>query len=180
MKNISFRPGLDGGLRISAPYHASRASILKAAAECSPGLKKLVETSEKESEPYLFGEKVVSMPGEKKCRELLLDYLKEAVRRYEAELSVFPPYEVKVKKLKGVLGYNAKKAHVLCFSLSLIKYHPHIIDSVVVHELAHYFYFDHGKGFKILLNSSFPDYASCRKHLERRIYSYEEAIAPNR
>lgn len=46
----------------------------------------------------------------------------------------------------------------LCFSWRLIRYPPEAIDYVVVHELAHIRYKNHGRDFYALIASVLPDY----------------------
>ncbi len=165
IKRVYFRPARDGGIAVSAPYAMRFSDVLSLIKKSERSILSLLERSTKEDGCYLFGKKVDAEPGEAERKRLLLAYLREAVASYEGKIGVFPPYAVKVRKMKTRLGSNSRRSHALTFALSLSSYDPHIIDSVVVHELCHHFYFDHGRGFHILLKSEFPDYERCRKKL---------------
>ena len=68
------------------------------------------------------------------------------VRMYEQMMNI-PEYKVRVQKMRSRYGSNSKQTHTLNFSTVLIHYTIDIIDSVVVHELAHYYVFNHSKDF---------------------------------
>ncbi|MBQ7243982.1 MAG: M48 family metallopeptidase, partial [Bacilli bacterium] len=51
------------------------------------------------------------------------------------------------------------------FQCRLMAFHPSIIDSVVVHELAHHYQFDHSKKFYDIVYRYCPDYDKLRKKL---------------
>ena len=49
------------------------------------------------------------------------------------------PYRVSVKKMTSRYGSNSSQTHTVSYSLVLLHYSVEIIDSVIVHELAHDF-----------------------------------------
>lgn len=179
-KAISFRKGDGRSLKVSAPYRTSIAAVQKAVDELAPRLIRLLEAPS--SLPadgnghYFFG-KLYPYPLtpalEKEERKAFHAYVLAATRKYEAILDIYEPYKVSVRKMSTRLGTNSRKTHKITYSLSLMAYDPHIVDSVVIHELAHHFFFDHQKGFHLLLRSAFPDYEKCRKKLLRRDYRWE-------
>ncbi len=180
-RSISFRKGEGRSLKVSAPYRTSMAAIQKAAEELAPRLLRLLEAPSSLPEGgnghYFFGKfypDPLTQALEKEERKAFYAYVLAATRKYEAILDIYEPYRVSVRKMSTRLGSNSRKTHKITYSLSLMAYDPHIIDSVVVHELAHHFFFDHQKGFHLLLRSAFPDYEKCRKKLLRRDYRWEE------
>ena len=137
---------------------------------------------------YLFGNKVnLHFPGiltisdyepihyvdiptlEKKLRPIILDFITSRVRHYESLMSL-PTYKVTIRKMKSRLGSNSKRTKTLNFSTILIHYSVPIIDSVVVHELAHIKEFNHSKKFYDVVYKYCPNYKEYRKDLLRGNY----------
>ena len=108
---------------------------------------------------------------EKNLRRLLLNYLNESVRKYEREMGIEEPYQISVKKMSSRYGSNSKQTHRLHFQFDLVHYSPEIIDSVVVHELAHHFYRNHQQRFYSCVLEYCPEYYSLKKKLRNKIHS---------
>lgn len=138
---------------------------------------------------YLFGQKVVvTYPGElyldaetkisfkdvndllKKCRKYFLNYV-TARTNYYADRMKAPRYFVKVRQMGSRYGSNNKQAKVITYSLTLLHYSPEIIDSVVVHELAHCFVYDHSDKFYRVVYSYCPEYDIFRKKLIKAVFA---------
>ena len=155
--------------------------------------KKLINASVK-PEPisgdfvYLFGNKYdLSYPGKitftgykeiiykdqdelyRKLKPIFLDIITKRVRYFETQMKL-PSYKVSVKYMKSRFGSNSKYTKTLHFSLSLIHFSMPIIDSVVVHELAHILVYNHSKKFYDVVYKYCPDYPKYRKMLIRGIY----------
>lgn len=125
---------------------------------------------------YLFGEKV-PFPDEINeknfemfLKKQLLDYLDNSVRVFEEKMGVKKPYAIRVRKMDTRFGSNSMKTHALSFQLDLVHFSREIIDSVVVHELAHEFQRNHSKKFYDLVYKECPDYWGLKRKLRRRIY----------
>lgn len=125
---------------------------------------------------YLFGDKI-EIPAEVDesnihsfLKNQLKIYLETSVRDYENRMNIKKPYKISVKTMKTRYGSNSLKTHSLSFQLDLVHFSPKIIDSVVVHELAHEFYRDHSKKFYDVIYKECPDYLDLKKKLRRRIY----------
>lgn len=142
---------------------------------------------------YLFGDKIkLSFPGkiifstkheivfadfeelENKLKKFFLEVIKKRVAMYEAIMKVAPPYKVKVRKMETRNGSNSRATHSLCFNFKLIHYDYKIIDSVIIHELAHHFYFDHSKNFYNVVYKYCPEYKTLHNMLRKKIYSYDK------
>ena len=138
---------------------------------------------------YLFGQKVVvTYPGEimldvetkisfkdindllKKCRKYFLNYVTGRTNFY-AERMKAPRYLVKVRQMRSRYGSNNRHAKTITYSLTLLHYSPEIIDSVIVHELAHCFVYDHSDKFYRVVYSYCPEYDVFRKKLIKAVFA---------
>ena len=154
---------------------------------------RLIKTSKKE-EPvnenyvYIFGNKYdLSYPGRisiqgyqdiiynskdeliKKIKPIFLDILKKRVAYYSSLMNV-PEYKVSVRVMKSRYGSNSKRTKHINFALLLVHYSMPIIDSVVVHELAHILVFNHSKKFYDVVYKYCPEYNRYRKLLIKGVY----------
>ncbi|MCX5775073.1 MAG: M48 family metallopeptidase, partial [Firmicutes bacterium] len=156
-----------GEILISAPYLASRKLILDNLEHIFPRLEPMLkrEAAISLDSIYLLGEKrplvqdghfSVSDVGvtfkspddlDRKLRKFALDFITSRVRYYEMAMNVPKAYKVRVRKMESRYGSNSRGSHTLTFAFKLIHYSPAIIDSIVVHELAHFFNFDHSHQF---------------------------------
>ena len=75
-------------------------------------------------------------------------------------------YKVRVQKMKSRLGSNSKATNTLNFTLKLIHFSKEAIDSVIIHELAHYFKFDHSKEFYDVVYKYCPNYDKLNKEFK--------------
>ena len=138
---------------------------------------------------YLFGRKMeVSYPGEilidaetkiafksqedlfKKLKKYFLNYI-HGRTVFFAELMNAPLYTVKVRQMKSRYGSNNRQSKVVTYSLTLIHYSPEIIDSVVVHELAHCFVYNHSDNFYRVVYNYCPRYDELRKKLIKAVFA---------
>ena len=181
-RNIYFRYKEDG-FHISAPYLTSKRTI-------ETGLNKFAEKAIKQftnsHSKFSFDEDFVYLLGEKqslnalniKNPQELQGFLQknaaflitELVKKYEGIMGVFEPYKVKVRDTERQYGSNSKRTHTLSFQTSLIHYSPEIIETVVVHELAHDFERNHGKNFYNIVYSFSPNYKELQKKLKKGIH----------
>ena len=181
-RNIYYRYKEDG-FHVSAPYLVGQKTIVK-------GLDKFAEKilaqfskdhshfSFEEDYVYLFGEKVsLSQENIKNTQELQDFLLKngtflltELTRKYEKIMGISEPYKVKMRDTKRQYGSNSKRTHTLSFQIALVHYSPEIIESVVVHELAHDFERNHGKNFYNIVYSYCPKYKELQRKLKKGIH----------
>ena len=186
IKNIHFR-FVDGAFVVSCNRLTSKRSIVT-------GLDKYAESLIKRSiKPnaigedyfYLLGKKLpYSDVGEisftdgskivwksrddfnKKMKKFFLNHVTKRVEIYSKLMNV-PLYKVTVKEMRTRFGSNSKHTKTLHFSLVLMHYSSEIIDSVVVHELAHILVYDHSKKFYDIVYKYCPNYDIYRKKLIR-------------
>lgn len=98
-------------------------------------------------------------------KEKAREILPERVKFYSEIMSLFPS-AVKITSAKTRFGSCSGK-NSLCFSYRLMQYPDAAIDYVVVHELAHIKYKNHGKQFYALIEKYMPDYREREKLLKK-------------
>src|SRR5574344_1659739 len=137
----------------------------------------------KENGMYIFGEFVnfeegfikvlnhnilYSTPEDfyKKVNKIVKPYFDERLKYFEEIMNVMPLYNLKLRKSTTRYGCNIKKTHTITFNLELIHYDPEIIDSVIIHELAHHFEFNHQKNFYKIVYKYCPNYDDLDRKLK--------------
>ena len=133
---------------------------------------------------YVFGQKIaVSYPGEmsidettfsykdetdlfKKLKKVFLSYVSDRTMFYEKEMGA-PNFQVKVRQMKSRYGSNNKQSKTITYSTVLLPFSKEIIDSVIVHEIAHCFVYDHSDKFYKVVYKYSPRYDILRKKLIR-------------
>lgn len=174
---------------ISCPLFYTKSTIIKGLDQFAESLiKRSIKPSPiKENGMYLYGNFVeLKYPGKilidgkelsyqdndellLKLKPSFLDFVTKRVKYY-SELMKLPLYKVRVQKMKSRYGSNSKHTKTLNFNLNLIHYEVGVIDSVIVHELAHILVFDHSKKFYDVVYKYCPDYPKYRKMLNKGIY----------
>lgn len=103
-------------------------------------------------------------------KKYALKVFEQRVRHYEQIMNVAKPYNIRVRDMKTRFGTNSRKTYTICLSLKLIHYNIDVIDSVVIHELAHHFHFDHSDKFYRVLYKYCPLYEELKKILRKGVY----------
>ena len=189
MKNITYRYK-EGVFYISMPWYCLKNDVIK-------GLDKYAERlikSEKKSLArgdnyiYLLGERIelndshqLVIPDgtivvyideidlDKKLKKWFLNLIKMRVAYYTNMMKV-ESYKVRVQKMSSRFGSNSKHTKSLNFSLILMHYSIDIIDSVVVHELAHILVYNHSKEFYDVVYKYCPNYDLYHLKLRKGIF----------
>ena len=167
-------------LRVGAPTHLSR-SLKTIDRFVMDNLPKLIqrESSKKpdyaDGKLYVFGEeKDVGELNETEIdaylKKIGLPYLEERTRYYESLMGIKDPYRVRIRTMKTRYGVNSPTTHTVTFTTRLICYSPEVIDSVVVHELAHHFVHNHQKKFYDIVYRYCPDYRLYHAKLRKTIH----------
>lgn len=100
----------------------------------------------------------------KALKALARSVLPEKVARYASAMGLRPT-GVKITSAQKRYGSCSGK-NSLCFSCYLMRSPDEAIDAVVVHELAHIRYKNHGKPFYALVEQYMPDYKARKKLLK--------------
>ena len=186
-RHVTMRKLSSGGYSLSMPTYYRRYSQSKIQTIALSLLEKFKTFYERNRTKYhgeknwgedycfLFGEKIEGDFSRKEkvlafLNNHALPYIKERVAHYEGMMGISKPYNVRVRDMETRYGSNSAKTHALSFALSLICYSPDIIDSVVVHELAHYFEPNHSKRFYAVVYRYDPDYQVSRRKLIKEIH----------
>lgn len=120
-----------------------------------------------QSKKYVEGLGTFSDESELKklLKKTLLKYVNMRAKELESIMNISNPYRYSVKSMKTRYGSNSRKTHRIAISLNLVHYNHKMIDSVIVHELAHDKHFDHSKAFYSEVYRYCPDYKILRKKL---------------
>jgi len=174
-----------GHFIISVPYAFPLHLALKFARESLPKLLKACAKRNSLPVPilgdevYLFGLLThldgFSLLPKNKQKDLLKnrfdDYLFSRVKELSKIMDVPLVYIVRSREMKNSYGINNFRKKYLSFSLELVHYNKHIIDSVIIHELAHHFEHNHSKNFYKIVLEYVPDYWESRKKLINHLYA---------
>ena len=109
---------------------------------------------------------------DKKLKKWFVKYLEVRVRYYEQQMGISKSYKVRVRKMSSRYGSNSSATHALTFSMILIHYSHDVIDSVIIHELAHDKIKDHSKRFYDVVYKYCPNYDSLHKRLRKGEFSW--------
>lgn len=107
----------------------------------------------------------------KKLKKMLYNYASKRMREYEMIMNIDRPYNLMIREMKTRYGTNSKKTHRITLSLNLIHYSFEMIDSVIIHELAHDKYFDHSKNFYNEVLKYCPNYRILNKRMKKGEYA---------
>ena len=111
---------------------------------------------------------VYSSPDDldKKLKNWFLKFITLRVRHYQ-EIMGLEEYKVRVQQMSSRYGSNSKHTKTLNFALLLMHYSIPIIDSVIVHELAHEVVYNHSQDFYNLIYQYYPQYDICHQKLRK-------------
>lgn len=181
-RNIYFRYK-DDGFHVSAPRFTKDKTIIQGIDKFFDRLliqhkSRTSHYSFEEDYIYILGEKIALSSLNINSEEELEKYLKTQglgiltteVRKYEQIMGIKIPYKVKIRDTKNQFGSNSKKTHTLSFQKSLVHFSLEILDTVVVHELAHEFERNHQKGFYDIVYKYSPYYDYYQKKLKKGIH----------
>ncbi len=180
----------DGGFVVTAPLLTSKATIIQ-------GLDKFFDRLTKENPHctgfgddyvYLLGHKIaIQSEGkinfsdgssiiyesheelEKKLKKWFLKYITIRHRQIEKEMKTYEN-KVRVRKMYTRYGSNSITHKSITYSTILMHYDKAIIDSVIVHELAHCFQSNHGDKFYKIVYKYCPNYKELHKNLRKGNY----------
>ena len=190
IRNIHFR--FENGVFLISCHKRTPVSMIKSGLD--KYAKKLHDRSVKsqafgEDFFYLFGQKIeVSYPGSiqydrettisfkdqedlvKKLRKLFLNYMTSRTNLFADRMNC-PYYSVKVRQMKTRYGSNNRHSKAITYALNLLHYSPEIIDSVIIHELAHCHVYNHSDSFYRVVYKYCPEYDVLRKKLIKAVFA---------
>ena len=189
----SIRYVFKGGVfKVSAPYmFASEATIRKGLDKFADRLIKASQKPEGRGKDFIYilgdrvplfesgtisftsGEQIIYKSQDdldKKLKKWFTGYLIQRTRYYESEMGIEKPYKVRVKNMSSRYGSNSMQTHAISYASVLMYYTSDVIDSVVVHELAHDKVKNHSKKFYDVVYKYCPDYKPLDKRLRKGIF----------
>ena len=98
-------------------------------------------------------------------KKFTLDIITQEVRKLEKIMLIPTEHKIKITAMRSCSGKNYYQKKLLTFDKDLIHYSLEIIDSIVIHELAHYYYHDHSPSFYNMVLKYCPNY----KELQRKL-----------
>lgn len=103
-------------------------------------------------------------------KSILHEYIDKRMQYYESLMGINNPYHLSIRNMKTRYGTNSKKTHSISFALLLVHYSFAVIDSVIVHELAHHFVFNHQNDFYKIVYKYCRDYKQLHNKLRKGEY----------
>ena len=110
-------------------------------------------------------------------KEVYLEWLEERAKEKFSEVMdrVYPLVEeyrikkpeIKIRNMKSIWGSCTTTGSVIRLNLQLIKAEEACIEQVILHELLHFRYPNHGKSFYDLLTQLMPDWKERKEKLEK-------------
>lgn len=187
IKNIHYR-FIDGSFVISCSAFTPKYVIVKGLDKFGASLiKRSVKENPAEGEDYIYlygvkvpikesgeinfsnGEKIVYKSKNDLKKKIKEQFLKIITNRtkYYANLMDLPLYSVKVRDMKTRYGSNSRQSKTIHYSLILVHYSFEIIDSVIIHELAHIMVPNHSEAFYNVVYKYCPKYKELKRKLNR-------------
>lgn len=192
MKNIRYTYK-DGVFKVSAPHlFVSEKQIMEGLNKYADRLIKADVRSEASGDDfiYILGVKVdLQESGEipftdgsvityksredldKKLKKWFYQVLLVRHRFYENTMGIKKPYKVKLRKMTTRYGSNSSATHSITYSMVLMHYSEDVIDSIIIHELAHEFVRNHSKKFYDVVYKYCPNYKVLNKRLKKGVFA---------
>ncbi len=120
----------------------------------------------------VFNDKIIKFDKNyyKNLIKIIRKDIEDLFDKYRVMMNVPPIYKLSFRNMKTRLGTNSKRTYKITLSYELLSFSLEEISSVIVHELAHYYYFDHSKNFYNCVYKYLPNYDYLTKKIKRRIY----------
>lgn len=161
-KTLGISVSPKGEVIVRAPLFLSDEAVEKEVLRAEAWIKKAVAKSEHVRNCGMYAD--ISAETERELRKKAAELLPPLIDKYSKRMGVYPA-GVKVTSAKTRFGSCSGK-NALCFSYRLMQYPVPEIEAVVVHELAHIKYKNHGKEFYNFIYSVMPDYEERRRGLK--------------
>lgn len=106
----------------------------------------------------------------KLIENIFYNYVYSRLNYYKELMNINTDYKLKIKRLTSKYGSNNKVKKIITINSYLMHFNKDIIDSVIIHELAHDIYFNHSKDFHQLLLKYCPNYKILNNYLNFHQY----------
>ena len=160
-KTLGISISTDGEVLVRAPRFLSEDRIALEIAKAEDWIKGALERYEKRKDSAM--NVFISSEEEKYLKKKAYEILPDIVDSYSKKMNVSPT-GIKITSAKTRFG-SCSATNSLCFSFRLMLYPQEAIEAVVVHELAHIKFKNHGRQFYNFIYSVMPDYDKRKKLL---------------
>lgn len=143
----------DGKVIVKAPKRLSETQIDEIVRKKQDWIERNLQKSQKKQERKA-----------KYTREQFIQVVEENVKEL-MQITALRPKRVRVKEIKYAWGTCSSKQNIT-INQKLICYPKEVIRYVILHELAHLKYMNHGKEFWKLVETYMPDYKKIKKELK--------------
>ncbi len=176
----------DGKYDIRCPYTCSMEYLEKVISNHKTRKRPIIEPPMDNDYCYVYGEKqginsnFVSIDGHyvlynkdtfyKDIDKFFKQYVENRLRYYENLMGINYPYKLTTRFATSRYGSNSKRTHHITINSFLIHFSKEIIDAIIIHELAHNFYYDHSDNFYNFIYRYCPNYDEIHKALRLQNY----------
>lgn len=101
----------------------------------------------------------------------LLDMYEIVYKKFFKKLNIHKP-QIVLKKMKSMWGNCKYNKEIITFNFYLFKTPVECVEYVILHELTHMIYHDHGANFKAFLTKNMPDWKERKKQLNKYSLSF--------
>ncbi len=161
----------DTSVHISAPVYASEEEVRAFVLKRTDWLHKAI--GKMEARRALQANKPTLSPlqqliEEQKQYRRLMAYLKPQFEYWRTKMEL-PPTQFTIRKMRSRWGSCTPVRRSIRFNLALANQSERAIDYIIVHELAHLRYANHGPQFKALVSRYMPDWKEREKELNANL-----------
>jgi len=163
VKNINLRVGRDGLVSVSAPTKMSLSAIDTFVQEKASWIK---TAQIKQQQRDIKAEHFSSEISAEEC----LPLFKEILEKWAVQVTYAPPQiNLAVKDMKSRWGVCYPSKGKIVLNKKLVAFPYALQEYVIVHELVHFKYPNHQKGFHDEMQRLMPDYKQRRKALRSSV-----------
>ena len=94
------------------------------------------------------------------------EYFTQRVDLWKNIMNINHEFKIRVSDAIGNMGSNSRRTSTLSFNRQLLAFSPHIVDAIIVHELAHYFQPNHSDKFYKIVFQNLPDYDRLEEYIK--------------
>lgn len=176
----------DGVYEIRCPYSCSIEYLEKVISKHKTRKKPILEEPMNDKYCYIYGQKqdvtgkFVEIDGHyvlynkdtfyKDIDKFFKKYIESRLRYFEKLMNIDRPYKLTTRLVSTRYGSNSRRTHHITINSFLVHFSKDIIDAIIIHELAHNFYYDHSDNFYNFIYEYCPNYDVIHKALRLQIY----------
>jgi len=106
-------------------------------------------------------------------REMALSYLNRRTQKLSEMMNVLNPVKVGLSNATNYLGMNNVRLNKIIYNPTLYSFSPDLVDSIIIHELAHCFVRGHNREFYAIIQKYCPRYKEYSTYISGGMYNLE-------